>query len=344
MAHPHPLLLAMAAGRPIEGARDSRGLVESAIEHRMTGLLWSAVQRGDVELTAEDRKRLGTVDMANRLRERQIEAALSEAVRRVSALGIELATFKGVSAAWRWYERPGERPTSDLDLLVGPRDRHRYADIVRALNPGNAMLRDLTEAELLDFAARDQAVNVELEADLGNQTWSGEPVTIDLHVDLLKYGIPGRQGDEIWARTHPVEVPGGGTVRVLDPEIALVHLLLHMNRDRFAYLIAYADAARLLQREPLDWAYVHEFVAREGLDVPVYASLDAVAETLGITVPAHPPIGGWRAALWRRLWNPRVRLQGLDGSKGIRRRRRCIPVMARGRTIEGVTAWVRGAS
>lgn len=344
MAHPDSLLLEIAAGRPIEGRRGAPGLVESAIEHRMTGLLWSAVLRGDVELAPGERARLSTIDMANRLRERQIEIALSEAVRRVAALDIELATFKGVSAAWRWYERPGERPTSDLDLLLDPHDRLRLAEIIRALDPGSELLSEQGERGLLDLFTHEQAINVELDADLGAQTWSGEPVTIDLHVDLLKYGIPGRQGDEIWARTHLIEAPHGGTVRVLDPEIALVHLLLHMNRDRFAYLIAYADVARLLQREPIDWSYVYEFVAREGLEVPVYASLDAVAETLGISVPAHPPIGGWRAALWKRLWNPRVRLQGRDGQTGIRRRRRCIPVMARGRAIEGMSAWVRGVS
>jgi len=344
MAHPDSLLLDLAAARVPPAGQRTRGLLESAIEHRMAGLLWSAVQRGEIELPPDDRARLARIDMANRLRERQLEVALSEAVRRVAGLGMELVTFKGVSAAWRWYERPGERPTSDLDILVGPQDRLRYAEIVRALDPDSNLLRDLDESELLELAARDQALNVELDVDLGAQTWSGEPVTVDLHVDLLKYGIPGRQADEIWARTHTVDVPGGGTVRVLDAEIALVHLLLHMNRDRFAYLLAYADVARLLQREPIDWAYVHEFVAREGLEVPVYASLDAVAETLGIQVPAHPPIGGWRAALWKRLWTPGVRLQGEAGRKGIRRRRRCISVMARGRAIEGVSAWVRGTS
>ncbi|MCK9487724.1 MAG: nucleotidyltransferase family protein [Dehalococcoidia bacterium] len=344
MAHPDPLLVEMAAGRSVEGKPVAPGLVESAVEHRMAGLLWSAVQRGDIDLPPADRARLSTMDMANRLRERQIEAALSEAVRRAAALGIELATFKGVSAAWRWYERPGERPTSDLDLLVDPASRPRLAEVIGALNHDNALLRDLSEPDLLALAARSQAINIELEADLGSQTWAGEPVTIDLHVDLLKYGIPGRQGDEIWARTHPIDVPGGGTVRVLDPEIALVHLLLHMNRDRFAYLIAYADAARLLRCEPIDWAYVHEFLASEGLEVPVYASLEAVATTLGIAVPEPPSIGGWRAALWKGLWPPHVRLQGSDGQVGVRRRRRWIPVMARGRAIEGMSAWIRGAS
>ncbi len=343
MAHPHPLLLDLAAGRPLTPGPTAPGLLESAIEHRMTGLLWSAILRGEVELDPGDRRRLGTIDMANRLRERQIEAALSESVRRTAGLGIELTTFKGVSAARRWYGRPGERPTSDLDLLVSPHNQNLLAEVVRVLAPGSQLLR-LGETDLLGRAARDQALNVTLEADLGSLTWSGEPVTIDLHVDLLKYGIPGRQGAEIWARTRPVELSEGATVRVLDAEIALVHLLLHMNRDRFAYLIAYADVARLLQREPIDWEYVRHFVMREGLDVPVYASLRAVTETLGITVPVPPPIGGWRALLWRRLWNPRVRLQGKAGQRGIRRRRRCIPVMARGRALEGLSAWVRGVS
>jgi hypothetical protein len=167
---------------------------------------------------------------------------------------------------------------------------------------------------------------------------------VDLHFDLLKYGIPDRQGPEIWSRTRHFSIDEGVTVRVLDPEIALVHLMLHANRDRFRHLIAYADLARLLAREQIDWAYVHRFVADEGLDVPVYASLDTMTDTLGLPRMEHPAIGGWRAALWRRLWTPRIRLQGNDGLGGIRRRRRCIALMVRGRALEGLTAWVRGTS
>ena len=99
MAHPDPLLLALAAGHAVTGERDSRGLVDSAVEHRMTGLLWSAVERGEVVLPPDERQRLSVVDMANRLREQQIERALVEAVRTLSTIR-NPKVLAGLPPAW----------------------------------------------------------------------------------------------------------------------------------------------------------------------------------------------------------------------------------------------------
>jgi hypothetical protein len=279
--------------------------------------------------------------MAARVRHRQLREALAIVARRGAAISVEFATFKGVSAAERWYERPGERSMSDLDLLVAPGDRARVDAIAHALAPSTALdPRDLEGVR----TGRLPGLNLVLEVDPAEAASAGQRVAVDLHFDLLKYGIPDRQGDEIWARTRTWQVAEGVAVRVLDPEVAIVQLLVHANRDRLRDLHDYADFARLLAREHIDWDFVHEFVAREGIDVPVYCSLDAITAGLGLPSIPHPPVEGWRPALWRRLWPEQERLAAGDPTRGERRRRRFLAVMVRGRAMEGVTAWIRGTS
>jgi hypothetical protein len=43
--------------------------------------------------------------------------------------------------------------------------------------------------------------------------------------------------------------PGGTRVRVVDPELSLVHFMVHMNRDSYRWLLGFADVARILGRE-----------------------------------------------------------------------------------------------
>ncbi len=56
MAHPHPALIELAAGRPLPfRVGDPEHLLVTALEHRMHGLLWSAVE---IDLPLETQRRL----------------------------------------------------------------------------------------------------------------------------------------------------------------------------------------------------------------------------------------------------------------------------------------------
>ena len=80
---------------------------------------------------------------------------------------------------------------------------------------------------------------------------------------------------------------------MLAPELALVAFLTHLNKDRFAYLSAFGDIARVVGHPGLDWDLVERFVAGEGLAVPVWKSLDVVARTLelDLDIPAGTDCG-----------------------------------------------------
>lgn len=325
MARPHPILLDLARGRPLREPPDPEAFLRSAAEHRMTGLVWSRVRAGELALTEESRFELMQSNLQMRVRERHILSVASTIAKKMEALGVQLGTFKGATAAARWYDAEGERPFGDLDLLVSPHDRWRAAEIAEAIEPGHKLagsLQALVDDEVLP--------SVDLVID---------NVAVDLHFDLLKFEVPGRHLDLYWARTIPFELEGGGTVRVLDAEASLVHFLMHVNRDRFRHLLGHVDVARVIQREDIDWDVVLKLIRSEGLEAPLLLTLEAIAEVMELELPPLPQPSGWQARVWRRLWSADVRLSGEEGINRFRNRHRALPFLARGRTIDGIRHW-----
>lgn len=326
MARPHPALIELAAGRPVPEPPDVRQFCASATEHRMHGLVWREVEAGRLQLDEEWRSRLARQVLQVRLTQRRLRAHLVTIAEQMQALGVGLATFKGVTASERWYDSEGDRPCADIDLLVAPADRGRAREIVAALDPDNPLLGVIQA--IVDHGAL-QSVDL----------WLPDGTAVDLHFDLLKYETRDRRPGMIWERTRPHPLAEGVSVRVLEPEIALAHLLLHLNKDRFRYLGQFVDVARLMEREPVDWDRFAAFVTAEGLETPIGLSLEVVCEVLGVPTPPHPTPDRWRAAVWRRLWSSDVRLRGREGFVRFRNRQRVMPLLARGRTLEGIGAY-----
>jgi len=279
----------------------------------MTGLLWSRVRTGNVDCPPSWKERLAGGDVVVRHSHRRMWEAVPAISRQLGAIGIEFALVKGVAAEARWYDRTGERPSRDLDLLVAPSDVPRVGDVVAALDPHNALRESFQ-----DMFERGLVQSIDLRVN---------GIVVDLHLDLLKLGPPCRHPDRLWARTAPFPLPDGSSVRVLDTELSLVHFLFHLNRDSYCWLLGFADVARILDREQIDWDTVARLAADEGLEATVWNGLAAVAETLGLPCPPYSP-GGWRGRVWRVLWRPSVRLQGDMGWLRYRHRPYWLPVVA----------------
>ncbi|MEZ4502549.1 MAG: nucleotidyltransferase family protein [Dehalococcoidia bacterium] len=339
MPLPDALLLDLAARRAVEGRHASPAVVDQAIDHRMAGLLWSRIEAGAVTVEDADRARLLRIDLANRQHHRVLRSALAEVQRRAAEAGLEVASFKGVTAAARWYARPSERPASDLDVWLNPDQRAEGARLVEALAPEFEVPRKKRAA--LE-ASRLPVLEVPITTDLGT-------VAVDVHFDLLRLGVTPRDPRALWQGVHPIAIEDGPEALVLAPEAALLQLLLHTNRDRFRYLIGYADIARMLipedEQEAVDWPAFWRMTRREGAEVPVHETLRTVLVTLGLDPPPGLPGAprGWRPALWRRLWGPSQRLLGTGSPGGDRRRLRFLPLLVRGATPEAAAAWVRGS-
>ncbi len=293
-------------------------MVDSAIEHRLGGQLLSAVDAGRVQVDIEDHRRLLAGDLSSTAHHERLWTALVAALDALESVGINALAIKGVAEESRWYDRMGERPCSDVDLVLVPEHVDRIGEALDVLGPDRADSEAIT-----GLVSRRLLQHVHME-------WEG--ITLDLHLDPLKLGLWTRS-DLIMATATSGRSPDGRSVSMLAPEIALVGFLTHLNKDRFSYLGAFLDVARILQYDRLDWDLVRRFVSDEALEIPVWRSLGVVVDALDLDVEV-PHGDGWRGELWDRLWPPSIRLQGHEGRSSHRRRQDWLPLLTTDRWRE----------
>lgn len=324
MPRPVPALTEIAAGRDLPPVDDVDALLASASEHRMLGLLHTAP--GSEALPREARSLIARNHLAARVWSRTLWKEIERCSEILGDAGISFGVFKGVTTEGRWYEEEGTRPCADVDIFVSPDDIGRFGETVGLLQPDHELV-DSIQA-MVDAGA---VQGVDLVCPSG--------VLVDLHTDPVKLGIPLRDYDEMWARCVTMESPDGVVVKVLDPETALVQSVLHLLKDRFSFLLGFADVARIVGGG-MDWDQVDDIVNRQGLAVYFYEALRVVDEWLDLGLPI-PPTSRLRAALWRKLWPPRSRLQGHIGMSRMVRTRYWIPFGLRGRRGEALHWWLR---
>jgi hypothetical protein len=318
------LMIDLAAARTPATARLDDDLLVIANDHRMTGLLWSWARPRQVD--AGLKTALAIQDLADQAHLERVSRLLESCTERLSAAGIDVAAIKGVTAEARWYTRPGERPCVDVDLLLAPHHLDRAADVVELLQPQHPWAPHIAE---LAIGGRVQSIDMMVEG-----------IEVDLHLDLLKLGVPTRQAADIWDRTVPYRLPSGRTVRVLDDTTALFHLLVHLNKDRFQRLLGFADIARIVIAGQVDWGRLERMARGEGIDVAVFRSLEVVLETLQLPWPDEVARHrGPRALVWTIVWRRSVRLRGTEGRLRFRQRQDLITLLARGRVREAAKWW-----
>lgn len=314
---PRPLwppspLIDLAAGVEPRSFELSPELVAMAADHRMVGLLWSWAREHAPE--SEMRSRIAISDLRVQAHSSRLWALLESCILRLGEAGIEAASIKGPITEARWYSRPGERLSSDVDLWLSPYQIDRAGDALTILQPDHpwAPLFD-------DLAASGVVQTVTLDVD---------GIEVDLHVDLLKTGLPTLQAREIWDATEHFKLPGGTTVPVLDSAAALFHFLIHLNRDRFQRLLGYADIVRIVD-SGVNWDRLIGLAEGEGLATSTFCSLDVVHSDVRLPRPPDVALAsGPRSYLWRLTWPRRVRLRGTEGRSRFRHRQLLIPALA----------------
>ena len=289
----------------------------------MSGLLWSRVLAGDIALPRERALELAVADVETRERHARLQSTIVDVTRLLEARGVPVAVFKGKVAEQRWYERPGERPSADVDLLLDPAAAGRLGEVV-----------DLLDARYPRRAGLDRRVELGLQhaatVRLGG-------VAIDLHVEVPKFGMPSRSRAALWGCTERFRLDDGSEVRTLDADGHLFVFLTTIIKDRFARLLAYSDIRRVASDPAVEWERVARIAAIDSLDRPIARALDVVMATLGLPVP-----GPWRrprpSLSWSVLCRPSVRLAG---SRRRPRRLLLMPLVVPGRRIEAAHSLAR---
>jgi hypothetical protein len=320
MSRPHPLLIDLVAGGGVHGDIDEI-VVRSALEHRVAGLLATAAD--DVQISPAAELMLQRAEASTWARNRTIASAMGAIAGVATSLGIDVAFFKGVTTEARWYKRMGERPTWDVDLVLAPWHLPLVGDFVAALQPTHSILPDISA-----ILRKDRIQSI----DLG---FAGIPV--DLHLDPLKLEVARtRHPERLWEDLRLIEIEGD-EIPVFDPTVSLLLAALALNKDRFRYLVGYADVSRIERDPQVDLARSERLAKGEGLLGPYFATLRAVETDLKQT---HPDIRRPHPA-WNRIWGPSVRLLGKEASVRFRYRQSLIPLFDLRRWPEVAASWWR---
>jgi hypothetical protein len=323
VSRPHELLIELAAGRPVVDIVDE-AVVTSAEEHRVAGLLKTAVDGG----VPPDRNALIKLNRSDALgwaRNRLLLDASIEIAGVAAGLGIDVVFFKGVANETRWYSRLGERPAWDIDLAVAPWHRDRVRELLGALQPRHSLL-----------AEPESSISRHLQSiDFGFHS-----LPVDLHLDVLKLEVASVRNPEAFFETaSSLSVDGTKSIPVLGVDASLLLAALHLNKDRFRFLLGYVDLIRIANDPRLDFERALKVARGEGLSTSLQSTLAVAAADLGLPTPFGCSAS---SAIWNRAWPSSVRLLGSEGEVRFRYRQFLLPLLEGGRWGEvAASTWRR---
>jgi hypothetical protein len=224
------------------------------------------------------------------VRDSRIAQLLVAVDEKMRSAGIAYVPLKGSSLRAFGIYRPGERPQSDVDMLIQPADAARIVDLLQSM--GYVRL----------YAARRHDVFVPAAgASVSrNAEHRDNPIKIELHEKVSEY-LPVDEVD-ITAGIRPAN-PQAGANNYPNPAALLRHLCLHnagamrANAARFIQVFDIAELARRLQ--PDDWRELTESARAESWWM--YSPLIMAERHLPGSVPA-PVLARLRSIcpLWLR--------------------------------------------
>lgn len=177
----------------------------------------------------------------------RIERDLPPIVGAFRANRLRVVPLKGASYANWLYEKPAERPMSDIDLMVQGHQRDQAERVLTELG-----FQRSTSAALHHAAP-----------------WTRRDIVVDLHWNIIAPGRSRIDLDAVWSRTQPGWPDGADRLEDVD---ALAFHLVHLARNRMQLpLINVVDAARLFERARGDVATAR--ATEWGLALPVRLAL-----------------------------------------------------------------------
>jgi len=195
---------------------------------------------------------------------------------RFNDAGIPLMVLKGAALNLTLYANPGDRPMSDLDLMVRPEDLDRVLQLMENAGClcGEPLVRE-------DFFPR---FHYERELKAGTIY----PVMIDLHIRPLRPLRFARTvpGDAFWSRARAVPI-GRASVLAPSPEDMLIHLAAHSAIHANSRMIWLVDIRAWVAAhvDRFDWDAVIETSCAWKLVLPVLDALEAAVREVGLVCP-----------------------------------------------------------
>jgi len=167
---------------------------------------------------------------------------LEELLHAFNKAGIDTILLKG-TAFWNWLYEPGERPVSDIDMLVRQRDYKRAQSILSS--SGYVRIRDdsrpVTAREL--YEAGFMPVGKMGQAYVELHTCISHPVRYDFDIE------------DMFQSSQELNIGQARAFR-LSPEYNLVHLAIHRTIHGFGFdtdLRNIEDADLIVKNGKPDW-------------------------------------------------------------------------------------------
>ncbi len=269
-------------------------LANAAARAGLAGLVLEHATRTNVELPDVCTQRLRGAAMAVAVRNVHMMRELERVLSAFNRAKVPVLLLKGAALNLTVYERPNQRPMSDLDLLVKPANAHHALELLteHGCEPGYDLIRD-------DFFPK---YHYEVEFFTGG----ARPVRIDLHARPFRPLRVARTmpDDALWHEANALRV---GEVEALipRPELMFLQLAAHAAFHGCSRLLWLYDIKRLVEHygASLDWSLVSQYAFRWRLSYAVSYAIERTEELLGSVCP-----GSVRAELrthhanWQDRW------------------------------------------
>jgi len=176
------------------------------------------------------------------VRNSQLFHDTGKALAALARAGLPTLVLKGAPLALASYAKPGARPMDDLDVAV-PKERREEALRILQAEGWTSPHRHLDPRSVHAMPFRNARGN-----------------GFDLHWHILKETSGQSSEARFWDTARPFDFNGVPT-RMVDPPLALVHVLVHGLRGNPEPPVRWvADVLTLLRRDPdLDWDSLVDF-------------------------------------------------------------------------------------
>lgn len=269
-------------------------LANNAARAGLAGLILENATRTNIELPDVCTQKLRAAAMAVAVRNVNMMRELERVVGMFDRPKVAVLLLKGAALNLTVYQRPDQRPMSDLDLLVKPPNAHQALELL--MEQGCEMGYDLISD---DFFPK---YHHEIELFTGG----ARPARLDLHVRPFRPLRLARTmpDDALWHEAHVMPI-GESEALIPRPELMLLQLAAHAAFHGCSRLLWLYDLKRLVRHygASIDWSLVTRCASRWHLSCAVSCAIERTEELLGSGCPQSVREDLSRnQANWRDRW------------------------------------------
>lgn len=262
-------------------------LLEACLKHQIAPLIYARMQNsGCLDAVPEPIVRAFQKDyIKNKIRNQYLYGQLKETCVYLAEKGISFMLIKGLALATLVYEDDGQRPMSDIDIMIREKDRRWYTVIREDLEKKGIGFRMFFEFQ----------VN---------------------HHDLTMNGMIPIDIGSIWDRSISIRVQELD-VLVMSPEDQILTLVVACCRKGFNHLRFYSDFSRICDYfgQRIDWEVVVNKARVSSLEFALYTFLQIVDVLSPNIIPEYVMSDLKESGIRKRMLEFLIKCQLLFGSR-----------------------------